>query len=397
MSDNSEQSAGRAYDVVVFGATGFTGELTAEYLARHAPAGTRWALAGRDPAKLAAVRARLAETDPAHGGLDLLTADVTDPDSLRAVAEAARVVITTVGPYTRHGEALVAACARAGTDYVDLCGEPEFVDRTYLRHHATAVASGARLVHAAGFDSIPYDLGVHFTVRQLPEGVPVTVEAFLTVSGRPSSGTFHSAVTAAARLRHGAKLAKQRRKDEGRPAGRSVRVVMGVPRYARKAAAWVLPSPTLDPQIVARSARASERYGPQFTYGQYLSVARPWTAAGIAGGALAVVALAQVPLTRGWLLGRAKPGDGPSPERRAKSWFKVRFVAEGGGKRVVTQVSGGDPGYGETAKMLAESALCLAFDELPPTSGQVTTATAMGDALTSRLVSAGIGFDVLEG
>ena len=388
---------GRTYDIVLFGATGFTGALTAEYLARHAPAGTRWALAGRSPAKLAAVRERLAAIDPALGGLDLLTADAGDPAALRAVAEAARVVVTTVGPYIHHGDALAGACAAAGTDYLDLSGEPEFVDATYLRHHATAAASGARLVHCCGFDSIPYDLGVRFTVQQLPEGVPLKVEGFVTASGTFSGGTFHSAVTAFSRLRSGARTARARGRAESRPAGRTVRGLPGRPRYERRVGAWALPAPTIDPQIVLRSARALERYGPDFSYGHYLALKRLPVAVGLVGGVGALVALAQLPVTRDWLLGRRRPGEGPSAEKRAKSWFRVVFLGEGGGRRVVTEVSGGDPGYGETAKMLAESALCLAFDDLPATAGQVTTAVAMGEALTGRLIAAGIGFRVLEG
>ena len=389
-------STGRTYDVVLFGATGFTGELTAEYLARHAPAGTRWALAGRSPAKLAAVRERLAAIDPALAGLDLLTADADDPASLRAVAGAARVVVTTVGPYIHYGDALAGACAAAGTDYLDLSGEPEFVDRTYLRHHDTAVASGARLVHCCGFDSIPYDLGVRYTVQQLPEGVPLKVEGFVTASGTFSGGTFHSAVTAFSRLRSGARTARERSRAEPRPTGRTVRGLPGRPRYERRVGAWALPAPTVDPQIVLRSARALERYGPDFSYGHYLALKRLPTALGLAGGVGALMALAQVPAARNWLLGRRRPGEGPSAEKRAKSWFRVVFLGEGGGRRVATEVSGGDPGYGETAKMLAESALCLAFDDLPAASGQVTTAVAMGEALTGRLIAAGIGFRVLK-
>src|SRR5215210_6849647 len=184
----------RPLDIVLFGATGFTGGLTAEYLARNAPEGTRWALAGRNPDKLAGVRERLAAIDPACAELELLEADSGDADSLRAVAESTHVVATTVGPYVELGEPLVAACAQAGTDYADITGEPEFVDRMYVRHHATAVATGARLVHACGFDSIPHDLGVLFTVELLPEGVPLTVRGFVSAGGRPSAGTFHSAV-----------------------------------------------------------------------------------------------------------------------------------------------------------------------------------------------------------
>ncbi len=180
--------ADRPYDLVLFGATGFTGGLTAEYLARHAPDRLRWALAGRNPDKLAAVRDRLAAIDPALADLPLLTADVTDPASLRAVAESARVVATTVGPYVHHGEPLVAACAAAGTDYLDITGEPEFVDRMYVRHHAEAVRTGARLVHACGFDSIPHDLGVWYTVKQLPADGPIAVDGYVRAGGRFSPG-----------------------------------------------------------------------------------------------------------------------------------------------------------------------------------------------------------------
>jgi short subunit dehydrogenase-like uncharacterized protein len=386
----------REFDVVLFGATGFTGRLTAKYLAAHAPSDCRWAVAGRSREKLSAVRERLAEINPSCADLELLVADVTDGESLRAIASRARVVVTTVGPYLRYGEPLVAACAEAGTDYLDLSGEPEFVDRMYLAHHDTAVASGARIVHSAGFDSIPYDLGVLFTVQQLPEDVPLSVRGYVSASGTFSAGTYHSAITAFSRLREMAAIAKRRRQAEPRLEGRTVRGVKGRPGFAKDADAWVLPAPTIDPIVVLRSARALDRYGPAFTYGHYIAVKKLPVAAALAGGVGAAVMLAQVPVTRQWLLGRMAAGDGPSQARRDKAWFRVRFVGEGGGRRVVTEVSGGDPGYGETAKMLGESALCLAFDEVPAVSGQVTTAVAMGDRLVDRLGRAGLTFRVVE-
>ncbi|WP_025617121.1 saccharopine dehydrogenase family protein [Salinispora cortesiana] len=384
----------RTYDLVLFGATGFTGSLTAEYLARHAPPGLRWALAGRNPNKLATVRTRLTAIDSTLAELPLLTADATAPASLRAVAERARVVASTVGPYIHHGEPLVAACAAAGTDYLDITGEPEFVDLMYVRHHETAVRTGARLVHTCGFDSIPYDLGVWFTLKHLPADAPISVDGFVRAGGRFSDGTYHSALTAFSRTDETSRAAAARRAVEPRPEGRRVRTVSGRISRSPELGMWAVPLPTIDPQVVRRSAAARPEYGPDFRYRHFAAVRRLPTLLAGAAGIAAVTGLVKLPPARRWLFGRLSPGQGPSPERRARSWFQLRFLAESGGQQVRTEVAGGDPGYDETAKMLAESALCLALDDLPPTTGQVTPVTAMGDALLDRLQRAGITFRV---
>ncbi|MET9504764.1 saccharopine dehydrogenase family protein [Streptomyces sp. NPDC006259] len=380
----------RPYDLVLFGASGFVGTLTAEYLAAHAPGDLRWAIAGRDEERLRRLRDRL----PGGAEPGVLRADVSDPASLRALAEHARVVATTVGPYVTYGEELVAACADAGTDYLDLTGEPEFVDLAYVRHDARARETGARLVHACGFDSVPHDLGAYFTVRQLPEGVALTVDGYVSADATFSGGTFASALGQFARGRQMAAAARERRRHEPRLMGRRATAPLGTPRFAPEVGAWALPLPTIDPQIVRRSAKALERYGPDFRYRHYAAVRRLPVAVGGSAAVGALFAAAQVPPARRWLSDRLKPGEGPSAEKRARSWFSVRFVGEGGGRRVYTEVSGGDPGYDETAKMFAEAALALAFDDLPETAGQVTTAVAMGDALTERLRAAGIRFRV---
>ncbi|MEU0117145.1 saccharopine dehydrogenase NADP-binding domain-containing protein [Streptomyces bobili] len=380
----------RPYDLVLFGATGFVGTLTAEYLAAHAPGDLRWAIAGRDEVRLRRLR------DGLPGGTEpgVLRADVSDPASLRALAGHARVLATTVGPYVAYGEELVAACADAGTDYLDLTGEPEFVDLMYVRHDARARETGARLVHACGFDSVPHDLGAYFTVRQLPEGVPLTLDGYVSADATFSGGTFASALGQFARGRQMVAAARERHRHEPRLVGRRVTAPLGTPRFAPEVGAWALPLPTIDPQIVRRSAKALERYGPDFRYRHYAAVRRLPVAVGGTAAVGALFAAAQVPPARRWLSDRLKPGEGPSAEKRARSWFSVRFVGEGGGRRVCTEVSGGDPGYDETAKMFAEAALSLAFDDLPETAGQVTTAVAMGDALTERLRAAGIRFRV---
>ncbi|TCP57056.1 short subunit dehydrogenase-like uncharacterized protein [Tamaricihabitans halophyticus] len=387
---------GRDYDIVLFGATGFTGALTAEYLAGALPEGCRLALAGRNQGKLADLRGRLAAINPACGELGLLEADVTRPDSLAELARSARVVISTVGPYVRFGEPLVAACAEAGTDYLDLTGEPEFPDRMYLRYHERARQTGARLIHAAGFESIPPDLGAYFTVQQLPADVPLRVTGSLRMNGRFSGGTLASALTAFARGKQTLSAARARGRLEPKPAGRKVGSTELWVCRDRELGAWLLPMPTIDPQVVRRSARALDAYGPDFRYGHFLAVRRLPVAAGLGVGAAGAVLLAQLPPVRSWLSNRLAPGEGPSAEQRAQSWFKLRFVGEGGGRRVVTQVSGGDPGYSETAKMLAEAALCLAVDELPETAGQVTPAVALGQPLIDRLQRAGLTFEILD-
>jgi short subunit dehydrogenase-like uncharacterized protein len=380
--------------VVLFGATGFVGELTAEYLAGHAPADCRWALAGRSRAKLEALRDRLAARWPRCAELPLVVADSADTDSVRELAGSTRVVATTVGPYVWYGEGLVAACAEAGTDYVDLTGESEFIDLMYVRHDTRARETGARIVHACGFDSVPHDLGAYFTVQQLPKDVPLRVDGFVRVGAVFSGGTFASALTAMGRGREIQRASHERRLHEPRLVGRRARAPLGAPRFSKETGTWALPLPTIDPQVVARSARALESYGPDFRYRHYASVKTlPMALGGTAAIGTGVVAAQLAPVRR-WLMERYEPGDGPSAERRARSWFSVRFVGEGGGRRVFTEVSGGDPGYDETAKMLAESALSLAFDDLPKTAGQVTTAVAMGDALLDRLRAAGIRFRV---
>jgi short subunit dehydrogenase-like uncharacterized protein len=379
-------------DIALLGATGFTGGLTADYLAAHLPPGASWAIAGRNQAKLESVADRV----EAAGGVrpQIISADTGNADSMAALARSTRVLISSVGPYVQLGEPVVKAAAEAGIAYVDLTGEPEFVDRMWLKHHETAERTGARLVHACGFDSIPYDLGVLFTVEQMPEGVPLDVKGYIRAGGTASGGTFHSAVGAFSRLRQARAAAAERRKREPRPQGRTIRGGGSIGRGAG-GSGWAMPLPTLDPQVVLRSARALERYGPAFTYSHFAQFKKlPMLAATLGGGA-AVLAIAQLKPTRDLLLRLKAQGDGPDEAKRAQSWFTLRLIAEGGGQTVTTEVSGGDPGYTETAKMLSESALCLAFDDVPALSGQLTTAVAMGRPLIERLQAAGITFRTL--
>ncbi|WP_437603521.1 saccharopine dehydrogenase NADP-binding domain-containing protein [Sorangium sp. So ce590] len=395
----------RTYDVIVFGATGFTGRLVAEYLAtkgkeasaRDDAAGRsiRWAIAGRNAGRLAEVKAALEAIDPACSSVGVVEATSEDAASLDRMASQARVVITTVGPYSTRGEPLVEACIRAGTDYADLTGEPEFVDRLVERHHEAARARGVRIVNCCGFDSIPHDLGALFTVTRLPAGEPIVVEGIVRAHASFSGGTWQSLLEIMAR--GGSR--KREARPEGAPGARKVQGVKARIRYEKGLRAWVCPMPSIDPQVVLRSARELDVYGPDFQYGHYMQVKSGLQlVVGIAGFG-AVAALAKVGPARELLRKVRSPGEGPSAEERARSWFQVTFQGKSASRRVVTRVSGGDPGYSETAKMVAESALCMAFDRerLPARAGVLTPAVAMGERLIERLQAAGIRFELLEG
>jgi short subunit dehydrogenase-like uncharacterized protein len=386
----------RPFDVVLLGATGFTGRLTAEYLARHGGR-VRWAIAGRSRDKLEAERDRLKDLGEAGARVEVLVADVGDPASLLAAARSTRVLLTMVGPYVRHGAPVVAAAVAGGADYVDITGEPEFVANTVVEHHLAARERGLRVVSCCGFESVPPDLGALFTVQALPRGVPLVVEGFVSAHGGLSGGTWTSAVEAFSRGPSTRAAQAAAAGVLGAPEGRRVRATRARPRRIAELSSWALPMPTIDGSVVRRSARLSEDYGPDFAYGHFLRMRSLPKAAALVLGVGAVAAMAQVGPLKKLLLEYRTSGEGPSAEQREAGRFRLDFFGEGGGQRVHTRVSGKDPGYGETAKMAAESALCLALDRarLPRAAGVITPATAMGTVLLERLQRAGIGFERL--
>lgn len=400
------KASARPYDIVVFGATGFTGKLTAEYLVQCADADNiKLAIAGRSSAKLEACKQDLLTlNNKAH--LETIQADSGDYGSLVKMAAQAKVVITTVGPYLKYGEPLVRACVEAGTHYVDLTGEPEFVDGLEHDYHEQASAKKIKIINSCGFDSIPHDLGALYTVHELNKVLgekragkaPVKVEGFIEAHGTFSGGTWHSAITQFSRLKEYQKKRREWQKSKNtQPTDRRRTRIMRPKVYWQNAFhAWTCPFPSIDPQVVKRTAAARKEFGPDFIYGHYILVKKlPKLIGGIAGAG-GVIALSQFKYSREKLLKVKDPGQGPSETTRKKSWFKVHFVGEADGLHVWTEVAGGDPGYGETAKMLAESALCLALDkDLPEAFGVTTPGAGMGVALIDRLTAAGITFRTL--
>lgn len=411
-------AAPRELDLVLHGATGFVGALTARYLAGAAPAGTRIALSGRSAEKLRVVRDGLG---PAAVDWPLIVADSSDPEALAELAGRTTAVLSTVGPYARHGLPLARACAEAGTHHADLTGEPLFVRACIDELDATAAASGARIVSSCGFDSVPSDLSVLLLhLRTDADGAGALEETTLVASmkGGMSGGTIASgrgqteAVAADRGL--GRVLAdpyslspdRDREPDLGAQPDHALARATGIdPSLSGWVTTFVMaPHNT---RIVRRSAALQDwAYGPRFRYREVMSAGSspvaPVLAAGIAG-ALAAVATVGPLVTRG--VGRTvlerlspAPGTGPDEATREGGHFTMRtFATTSSGARYRARFSAqGDPGYKATAVMLGESGLALALDgdRLPQRSGVLTPATAVGEVLVERLRAAGMTISV---
>jgi short subunit dehydrogenase-like uncharacterized protein len=402
----------KSFDLIVFGATGFTGRLVAEYLfTTYGAAGPpAWALAGRSPAKLAGVRRLLGAPD----SLPLLAADATDPASLARLVARTRIVISTVGPYQRHGEALITACARAGTDYVDLCGEPGWMAEMIPRLDGPARESGARIVFSCGFDSIPFDLGVVFLQEASRErfDMPLSrVRGRVSVmKGGFSGGTAASLLATLEATARDPALARTLADPFALTPG-----FRGPPQPEGDSAAWdeaarswtgpFVMAPINTKNVHRTNALRGHPWGTDFVYDE-----RMLTGDGERGKRRAK-ALARRTRVQDAVLGFAPtralvrrfvlpaPGRGPSRHERETGRYEVVFIGDtADGRRLRATVAGDrDPGYGSTSKLVAESALCLLHDvDRSMTAGGVwTPGAAMGMALVRRLQArAGLHFTI---
>jgi short subunit dehydrogenase-like uncharacterized protein len=390
--------ASSKFDIVVYGSTGFTGQLVAEYLAAHyaGEGAPKWAMAGRSLEKLASVRDAIG----APADTPLIVADAGDPASLKAMVGQTRSVITTVGPYQLYGSDLLAACASTGTDYFDLCGEPVWMRQMIDAHEAAAKASGARIVFSCGFDSLPFELGVFFCEETAKKvfGAPVNrvktrIRGMSTTISGGTAASFKATFAAAAKdlslvaqlqnpfvLTPGFEGPKQPRGNK--------------PALDEDLGLWTAPfvMATINTRNVHRSNMLMNfPYGKDFVYDEMVL-----TGVGEQGEANAKRLVAAVNAER---LGGSgpKPGEGPSKEERENGFYDLLFVGIApDGKQVRAAVKGDrDPGYGSTSKMISECAICLLRDTADVAAGIWTPGAAMGNALIKRLVDhAGLTFSV---
>lgn len=404
-----------SHEIVIFGATSFVGQILCHYLAENfAPGAVNWAMAGRSADKLKTLRAALPAT---HQDVPMIVADAADEPALRDMAGNAQVVISTVGPYALYGETLVKVCSELGTDYCDLTGEVQWIHRMIEAYEDSAKASGARIVHCCGFDSLPSDLGVYFLQQQAQEkfGTPcdqikMRVRA---MRGGFSGGTVASVMNIAKELANDSQLRRDIKNPyllcpaNNRNKARQPNVTF--PEHDSDFGAWVAPfvMGIINTRVVHRSNALSDyAYGDSFRYDEAVLTGKgilgSAMALGVAGGLGSFMVGASIPPTR-WVLEKVvpAPGEGPSPEDQEKGFFDLRFIGiTGDGQKIKTKVTGDrDPGYGSTGKMLAQSGLCLARDISKETvgGGFWTPATIFGDQLIQRLQDhAGLTFELLE-
>jgi short subunit dehydrogenase-like uncharacterized protein len=385
------------FDIIVYGATGFTGQLVAEYFAAHYTGNSdpKWAMAGRSLEKLASVRDAIG----AAADTPLIVADAGDPASLKAMVDQTRSVLTTVGPYQLYGSELVAACAATGTDYLDLCGEPVWMRQMIDAHEATAKSSGARIVFSCGFDSLPFELGAFFCQETATKvlGAPVN-----RVKGRVRAmkGTFSGGTAASIKATFAAAakdlslVALLKNPFVLTPGFEGPKQPPGnKPLFDADLDAWTAPfvMATINTRNVHRSnLLMGFPYGKDFVYDEMVL-----TGPGEKGEANAKLVVAANAEMGG--PGGPKPGEGPSKEQRENGLYDLLFVGLGeGGRQVRVAVRGDrDPGYGSTSKMIAECAVCLLRDTPEIPSGIWTPGAAMGHKLIKRLVDhAGLTFQV---
>jgi len=374
----------RTWDLVIYGATGFTGRQAAQYIDAHAPPELRFAIAGRSPDKLARVEAELERDD-----VGVIQADSTKPDTVSEMIAATRVVLTTAGPFARYGDPVVDACVEHGTDYVDITGETPWVRDVIDRHHETAAERGIKIVPFCGFDSVPSDIGTHFVVGEIRKRFDLPtrdVRAYFKVKGGLNGGTLQSLLD----LMEGESAKKVRD-----PLLLNPRAFLMAPVNTR---------------VVRRSAAlmdaAGQPYGEDFRYDEALLVGR--NAGRVKAEAIAMgMDLFESIASKSSLVRKAiaaigpDPGEGPSDETQRSGFFSVDYIGEAAdGRELRAHMTGqGDPSNQITVTFLCESALCLTShrDELPggpERGGVLTPATAFGTVLADRLRSAGIELEV---
>jgi len=398
----------RIYDVIVFGATGYTGALVVKYLAEralHNNESFTWAIAGRSKQKLEQIKAQAVEKNPECKDLQIVIADVTDQKSIDAMVAQTRVLLTTAGPYNLYGRPVVEACVRIGTSYVDLTGEVNFAKAVMEEFHTQAQQKGVFIVSSCGYDSIPSDLGTMMLIEEAKKQGKTVKEAYgvFQSNGKASGGTIASAFemfSVPPEVRKAAAHPFSLNPADKKPAVTKADLDQKLPEYHEDVKRWTIPSP-LGPgnsRVVRRSAALLD-YAPEFHYREGMVSGHGFARAFLTWFTLALgFLMMSFPFTRNFLRNfLPKQGEGPNEHQLKTGYFRQQTFGHcTDGSTIVTEVAGGEPGYLETSKMISEAALCLAKAKLPSKGGVLTPAASMGVELIRRLEAAGLKFRIVN-
>ena len=371
------------YDLIVFGASGFTGVLIAEYLSNHKDIkNIRWAIAGRDKKKLELISRKFS--------IDFILADSFDQESLNSMCRKSKLIISTVGPYDIYGEKLIKACVKEESHYLDLTGEPAFIQKMSHKYSASVENKDVILIHCCGFESIPADLGTYLTVKELQSN-DINISYYLKTKGKISGGTwasFLNAITSKQPIFHKNKTTKKPKK----------RMKSKKLFYSDRFKKWALFFPVIDKYIVMKSSGSFKEYGSNLSFNQYILLPSLLSALILIFSIFSVALLSKLKFFKKFLLDHIPSGNGPSEEERKKHWFDVSIIASSNTKEVITRIKGGDPGYGETSKFISEMALCILLesDQLIKSKGILTPVECTGELMLNRLQNTGISIEVSD-
>jgi len=366
----------KKYDIVVFGATGFTGSLICEYLNTHSDIkGTNWAIAGKNRSKVNALKEKYS--------VDGIIAESFNKDSLDNMCSLTSIVISVVGPYDIYGEKLVDSCISNGTHYLDLTGEPSFVKKIYNKYSDLSKEARVIIMHCCGFESIPPDLGAYLTVKEL-DSENIDLKYYLKSKGKISGGTWASFVNSLNKptpiIDRNTKKSKKHKKLF----------------YSKRFNRWALLFPVIDKYIVMKSSRRfKDNYGKNFNFTEYILLPSLVSAILLVGGIVAISLISKISYFKQLILSFIPSGNGPNEKERASNWFTCTLIGSDKNSEVTTIIKGGDPGYGDTSKFISEMALCILLqkDELLNSAGILTPVECTGELMYDRLINAKISIN----
>ena len=366
----------REYDLIIFGASGFTGKLISSYIASHKDTpNIKWAIAGRDRNKVTEIAEKYS--------VDAIIADSFDLESLDSMSKKTKLVITTVGPYSIYGENLIYSCIQNGTHCLDLTGEPDFVTSISKKYKHLATENNSIIIHCCGLESIPADIGAYETVK-LMDGEKKDLTFYLKTKGQISGGTWASFLNSISNPKTSIIQSKSK-------SNRKTKKLF----YSKRFKKWALIFPVIDKYIVMKSSRGSKEYGKQFSFNQYVLQKSLFSTIVLVSSIFLVGLVARFTPIRNKLINLIPSGTGPSKEKREKNWFDITVIGKQGNMEAITTIKGGDPGYGETSKFISEMALCILtnYEELNRKKGILTPIECAGSLITNRLIDNNISIN----